>query len=52
MEVQDAKRRDAKEAETLSIARTALSNSKWAHTIAIVAMILSVTIAIIQIFKG
>jgi len=51
LETIDAARRDARDAETLSISRKALSNSRWANIIAISAMTLSITIAIIQIFK-
>jgi hypothetical protein len=51
LETLDSARRDAKDSETLQIARLALRNSKWANIIAIIAMVLSVTIAIIQVFK-
>jgi len=47
----DASRAETKDKETLSIARIALRNSKWANIIAITAMILSVIMAIIQILK-
>lgn len=48
----DSVRRDAREAHSDSIARAALRNSMWANIIAVIAIVLSVTIAIIQIFKS
>jgi hypothetical protein len=47
LSVKEAASRDAKEAETLSIARKALRNSKWANIIAIAAIVFSVITAII-----
>ena len=43
----DSAKRDAREEETLSIARSALFNSKRANTIAIIAITLSAATAII-----
>jgi hypothetical protein len=47
----DAARRDAREAESLSISRRALRSSTWANIIAIIAMILSAIVAIVVALK-
>ena len=50
LSAKEAARRDAKDAETLSISRSALSTSKRANTIAIIATLLSaIAIAIAAI---
>ena len=48
----DSARRSAREDETLRIARQALSNSRRANTIAIIAMILSAIVAIMAAIIG
>ncbi|HEY3154114.1 MAG TPA: hypothetical protein VGK65_20815 [Candidatus Binatia bacterium] len=48
----DSKRRSAREEETLAIARDALSNSRRANIIAIIAMIFSAAVAIIAAIIG
>ena len=46
-----ASRKEAREEETLSIARKALSNSRFATRIAISAIVLSITMAIQKIIE-
>ena len=44
---EDSTKRDKREEETLDIARSALTNSRWANKIAISAIVLSIATAII-----
>jgi hypothetical protein len=47
-----ASKRDAREEETLSIAKEALANSRWANKIAISAIVLASTTTIIAAIIG